>query len=495
MILVDLVLLMVLQNQLLLFENKRVEKRLRQLQANIEDNLIDSEYKSEILSDELDKLLKSFFVKDGEGCAAILLKNSLISSGSCQYAYIFKQNIFQATRSDKIEQTLIGKEWAVFQYGAQFASIAMPLKINGEDIGGIGIMYSLAPLYSLFRRSQELFFFYLMVNSLLLPIGGYLIISRIFMRPIKRLVARAEQYDAAIYDKDADMLFSVRLEDGELNKLSLALNQMMNRISKDRETLQENVAALKEANFELKQAQTEVIRAEKLASVGRLSAGIAHEIGNPIGIILGYLELLRSDVSVSEEQLEYLSRAEAEILRVNAIIRQLLNLSRPIEGEPVMFSIHSFLEELIESLKVQPLLAELHITMETDAERDDVLADPDHFRQVCLNILINAADAIKSSSNADEGAIGIKTTTTEKNGPSMIEIWISDNGSGIAESNLGNIFDPFFTTKEPGEGTGLGLSVSLTIIEQMGGTLAAQPNAGGNGTSVIISLPLVDRQL
>ena len=307
------------------------------------------------------------------------------------------------------------------------------------------------------------------------------------MRPIKRLAARAEQYD-----EDGELLFSVRLEDGELNKLSLALNQMMDRISRDREKLRENVAVLEKTNLELKKAQKEIVRAEKLASVGRLSAGIAHEIGNPIGIILGYLELLKSEEQNTDERQECLNRAESEVYRINAIIKQLLNVSRPVGGEPKILALHSFLEDLIKDVKIQPLFAEIKIDFSAKAPLDQVLVDSDHLRQVCLNLLINAADAIKSSDNATNGHIRITTSiklptdTDSLTASSMIKIQIRDNGKGISEEELENIFDPFYTTKD--DGTGLGLYICKEIIERHNGRIWAESELD-KGSKFIIEIP------
>jgi two-component system, NtrC family, sensor kinase len=172
----------------------------------------------------------------------------------------------------------------------------------------------------------------------------------------------------------------------------------------------------------------------------------------------------------------------------------LLNISRPVEGEPELLSLHLFLEELIQDVKIQPLLANIKIDFSAEARHDQVLVDPNHLRQVCLNLLINAADAIKSSNNAAKGHIRITTSDNSQPSqnnqaiPSMVAIRICDNGKGISEEALENIFDPFYTTKDPGKGTGLGLSVSLTIIEQMGGSLTAE-SFQGEGTTITITLP------
>jgi signal transduction histidine kinase len=486
MALVDFVLLMVLKNQLLLFESQRVKVFLEQLQKQISTETFYQ--KSD--EHELDRLLNSFPLAADKSCLVVVLESHVSSTGSCSNHNVLRKSISQAIQTGQKQQSTAGKSWAVFQKGAQFFLAASPLKFNKKIIGGVGLMVPLAPFYLILRRSQKVLVFYLLINLILLSVGGYYLVSRIFMRPIKRLAARAEQYD-----EDGELLFSVRLEDGELNKLSLALNQMMDRISRDREKLRENVAVLEKTNLELKKAQKEIVRAEKLASVGRLSAGIAHEIGNPIGIILGYLELLKSEEQNTDERQECLSRAESEVYRINAIIKQLLNVSRPVGGEPKILSLHSFLEDLIKDVKIQPLFAEIKIDFSAKAPLDQVLVDSDHLRQVCLNLLINAADAIKISDNATNGHIRITTSiklpadTDSLTASSMIKIQIRDNGKGISEEELENIFDPFYTTKEPGKGTGLGLSVSLTVIERMGGTLVVE-SYPEEGTTMVIFLPL-----
>jgi two-component system, NtrC family, sensor kinase len=485
MVLIDLVLLMVLKNQLFLFETQKAHHYLQQFQNKLAGTtLLQTTHALEI-----EPLLNILPLYDDKKCLGLTVNDHFFSAGSCNFEHIIKRYIRLAVKTGQKQQTMEGRSWAVFQRGAQFLLVTAPIRWQEEIVGGAGLMVPLAPLYSILRHSQKILGLYLLINLIILSIGGYYLISRMFLRPIKRLAARAEQYD-----EDGESLFSVRLEDGELNKLSLALNQMMDRISKDKEKLRENVAVLERTNLELTKAQKGVVRAEKLASVGRLSAGIAHEIGNPIGIILGYLELLKSEEPNRDEWQDYLLRAESEVQRINVIIKQLLNISRPVEGEPELLSLHLFLEELIQDVKIQPLLANIKIDFSAEARHDQVLVDPNHLRQVCLNLLINAADAIKSSNNAAKGHIRITTSDNSQPSqnnqaiPSMVAIRICDNGKGISEEALENIFDPFYTTKDPGKGTGLGLSVSLTIIEQMGGSLTAE-SFQGEGTTITITLP------
>jgi signal transduction histidine kinase len=200
------------------------------------------------------------------------------------------------------------------------------LRSKGDIVAGSAWIFD--TIYRSLRHSQQMLLVYIFVNTAILAfVGIYRVLG--LLQPLARLAQRAEDYK-----EDDEVLFSVRKEDNELQRLSSALNGLLRRLSAEKEKLRATVASLEAANAELKKAQTEIIRAEKLASVGRLSAGIAHEIGNPIGIVTGYLELLKQIDLPADERTEYLDRAEREIERISAIIRQLLEISRPSHGGP-----------------------------------------------------------------------------------------------------------------------------------------------------------------
>jgi signal transduction histidine kinase len=284
-------------------------------------------------------------------------------------------------------------------------------------------------------------------------------------------------------------------EESEFNKLSKALNRMLQHIADDKEKLRGVVASLEAANFDLKKAQKDMIRAEKLASVGRLSAGIAHEIGNPIGIITGYLELLKRKDIPNEDRIDFILRTETEIQRIDAIIRQLLDLSRPSKEDVKDVPVHAVIEDAIGASRFHPLMSDIDLDLRLSAENDRVKGDPNQLRQVFLNLMINAADAILSANIDSKGKISI-VSQVQKNGPNdapkekdMLKIDYIDNGSGISTENLANIFDPFFTTKGPGKGTGLGLSVCFMIVEAMGGNIKATSREG-DGATFTVFLPL-----
>jgi signal transduction histidine kinase len=271
---------------------------------------------------------------------------------------------------------------------------------------------------------------------------------------------------------------------------------MMMRISEDKERLKATVESLKEANAELKLAQKEIIKAEKMAAVGRLSAGIAHEIGNPISIVLGYLDLLKKEKVVEEERNDFIVRVEKEIKRIHLIIRGLLDFSRPANGPAQSFSAHEVLHELSDMVKLQPFMSKINLTFDLSAGNDIVLGNPNSLKQVFLNLLINAADSV-SARHRPDGRISICTENIIINEEGLdgkkqiLQIKVNDNGTGISENEVENIFDPFFTTKAPGKGTGLGLFVCFMLVQDMEGNIQAESRLN-EGTTMIVKLPVCD---
>jgi len=397
-------------------------------------------------------------------------------------------------RSKMHEANYFGTTWGVFWKQRRHLILSTPLLQNDQALAGASIVLPLEGIYQSLRRSQKMLFIYLFINTVILTFIGIYRLSKVYFQPLARLARRAEDYR-----EDDEMLFSVRKEDNELHKLSGSLNSMLRRISADKEKLRSTVNSLETANVELKKAQKEIIRAEKLASVGRLSAGIAHEIGNPIGIVMGYLELLKQKDIPAAEQEEYIHRTEAEIERINTIIRQLLEISRPSNVGLKAVSVNDLIDDISEVLNVQPLMSNIEFECRLEAENDKIMADANQLRQVFLNLIINAADAISSEDKAVNGKLLIQSSlvsgTPEKPQAekTYLEIMFIDNGPGISEENIANIFDPFYTTKEPGKGTGLGLSVSFMIIEGFGGKMTVSSKIG-EGTTMTLLLPVVESE-
>ena len=396
----------------------------------------------------------------------------------------------QSIESGKQKSQFLGTTWGVFWKQRRHLILSSPLFKNGRIVAGAALVFPLERIYEIHRHSQYLLFLYMLVNTAILTLIGLYRLSMSMVKPLNRLVKRASEYS----DDDEFFIMSEK-EGNEFNKLSKALNSMLSSISEDKKKLRQTVRSLEKANFDLKQAQKDIIRAEKLASVGRLSSGIAHEIGNPVGIVLGYIELLKKKDISDEERKEFIDRAESEINRINLIIRQLLDLSRPSTEGPEPVSAHYLINDVIDVLRPQPVMSDVLLQLDLAAHRDTVFVDPNQLRQVFLNLVMNALDAISTKENEADKKIIISSEVVEKKSvdsgdPSMIQIVFFDNGHGISDENIGTIFDPFYTTKDPGEGTGLGLSVCFMIVEGMNGEIKATSKEG-EGTKMTVCLPLV----
>jgi two-component system NtrC family sensor kinase len=398
--------------------------------------------------------------------------------------------VYQTLNAGKGVTRKVGQMLGLFFPQHKSVIITYPVKTEGRTIAAGGLESPLIPIYQDFRRIQKIAFIFVVINSFFFALFGNHQLSRIYFRPLKRLARYAETYQ----DEEA-LFFSVRKEDNEFSVLSSSLNKMLHRIADDKRVLKETIGSLKTTNVELKKAQNDVIRAEKLATVGRLTSGIAHEIGNPIGIVLGYLDLLKqTDLTISDRN-DFIHRSEKEITRINHIIRQLLDMSRSSAGESKAISIHQLLHDLISVFNYQPVANNIVFESNLEAADDFVFADPDQLRQVFLNILLNAVDAVNTRNTGDaritmitECTPGDPNLPTDPEG-TFIMVTIKDNGPGIDASNLAHIFDPFFTTKQTGKGTGLGLSVSFMIVEKLGGHLSAT-HADEKGAAFKVILPL-----
>ncbi|MFO7840086.1 MAG: ATP-binding protein [Desulfosalsimonadaceae bacterium] len=388
----------------------------------------------------------------------------------------------------------LGTTWGVFWKQNKYVAISRPM-FRRPHSGAATVLLQLDDIYRRLRNTQKLVLLYGLANFFLLLCLAMYRFHRIIIRPINRFIRVTEQ----LRSSDQFPEYPER-PNNELSRLSNAIHQMARRIEADKEQIQASLQSLQTAHNDLKNTQQEMIRAEKLASVGRLSAGIAHEIGNPIGIVLGYLNILKRQPAVfsEEKNADYITRAESEITRINDIIRQLLDFSRASPGRPETISVHDLLRDVGEMLKEQPLMQSVDLQYDLAAEQDRVDADYQQLRQVLINLLINAADSVMLSANAEAGEIRLQTrdvasdSSQALNQRPSIELTVADNGTGIAGEDIDNIFDPFYTTKDPGKGTGLGLSVSYMIIEQFGGTITVSSRLH-EGTAMSVYLEISEQ--
>jgi PAS domain S-box-containing protein len=233
-----------------------------------------------------------------------------------------------------------------------------------------------------------------------------------------------------------------------------------------------------------------IIQSEKMASIGQLAAGVAHEINTPLGIILGYSQLMKDDYGDDPEALESLEIIERQTRLCKKIVADLLKFSRKsVEKTTRAVNINDCIEEVLSVTEHSLNMDRIYVQRELATDLPLVMADREKLRQVFLNLLNNAHQAMES-----EGIVGIWTYMSEKEG--MVEIVIGDTGPGIPGEIVDKVFDPFFTTKAVGKGTGLGLSVSFGIIRDHGGTMVVcsppedeKFRTAGMETVFIIQLP------
>jgi len=231
-----------------------------------------------------------------------------------------------------------------------------------------------------------------------------------------------------------------------------------------------------------RQMREQIAQADKLASLGELSAGIAHEINNPLGIILGYTQLLlRNEEQGSERQAD-LQTIEKHVRNCKSIVENLLNFTRSSPPQKKEVHIHDTLDDVIKFIGHHADLEEINFTVNYDCNIPNLMLDEKKIRQVFINLLMNAVHAI-----GKKGTIAVTTRYEKSRGHALISI--ADTGYGIENKDLARIFDPFYTTKPTGEGTGLGLSVSYGIIKNHGGTITVK-SAPGTGSVFTVDLPI-----
>ena len=377
-----------------------------------------------------------------------------------------------------------GRTWGLFWHAPRMVILTTPLWVKGRFTGSVVLFSDLSSLYARIRASEPVIVAYIGMNALILVLFGIYLLSRTVVKPINRLVSVTERYDGAI-----PKLQKGEVPNNEIGRLSQSLNRMLRQLDANERELKENILSLKAANAEIRKSRDEMVKSEKMASVGRLATGVAHEIGNPLGIILGYIELLQRGDLTGFEREDFLSRMESEITRIHRIIRDLLDFSRPATAEQHHSNAHEILEDVLAILSPQPLFEKIHIQRSLQGESVIVKLAEDSLKQVFLNIMINAADAMDDFLPGPEGLPEPTLTIESFNEEGFLIMRFSDTGCGIGPHEIKRIFDPFFTTKEPGKGTGLGLSICYTMVDQAGGGIHAESKPG-RGTTVILHIPL-----
>jgi signal transduction histidine kinase len=254
-----------------------------------------------------------------------------------------------------------------------------------------------------------------------------------------------------------------------------------------KDEFRELATSFNEMAFSLTEQRIKIKRAERLAAVGELAAGLAHEVKNPLAGIKVSIEVLKNDLHMEQEDREIFLRIINEINRIESLLKNLLNYARPSKPQPLSVNIHEILGSIIKtsefSLKSPKesfrMTKDINFTRDFDSDIPNIFIDPGQLQQVFLNLTLNATDAI-----TDQGTINIKTVRATDE---SFEIRISDTGHGIDVEPLDMVFNPFYTSKS--KGTGLGLSICKRLIEQQNGSISVFNNPEG-GATFVITLPV-----
>ncbi len=248
------------------------------------------------------------------------------------------------------------------------------------------------------------------------------------------------------------------------------------------EQLQENLSKLEKFSRDLADAQEELVHAERLASMGQLAAGVAHEINNPLSTILLFSSLMLQGLSPDDPKADDLRMVVSETTRCRDIVSGLLNFARQGRLATQETDLNALLDDSLAQLEKQPYFERVHVARDYQADLPKAMVDPDQMRQVFLNIIVNAAEAM-----ANGGTITLRTRLSDASDSALITI--SDTGCGIPPDNMDKLFAPFFTTKQLGKGTGLGLPIAYGIVKMHRGIIDVR-STQGEGTAFTVSLPL-----
>jgi C4-dicarboxylate-specific signal transduction histidine kinase len=357
----------------------------------------------------------------------------------------------------------------------------------------------------------------LLAESVIIAIFARRTMNQTLLEPMDRLVEDIQTISSGSYEH---RIRSVPTQ--ELQAVADSVSALAERLIQDQRSLAENVESLDETNQALLEARAQVVRAARLASTGTLASGIAHELGNPLGAILAYVDVARARADKGGGDTELLESIRDEAVRIDRIIRSLLDFARSKEAEAGSQEVWPVVERVRELLEAQGRLDGLECRWDRDGDVPPVQMDPQRLEQVLVNLLLNALDAVSGREDgfvrvgvrAEPGPGALYPRRRKGDPPGInyahrrrvtggkdpapvsplfaseqvVILTVEDNGPGMPTEHLDEIFDPFFTTKEPGEGTGLGLALSAQLVEGMGGEILAGNREGG-GAVFTLRLP------
>jgi two-component system NtrC family sensor kinase len=406
-----------------------------------------------------------------------------------------------------LKQVSDDKRWGIFRNPAGYRVLTSMHAIRNEPtcssaschehpasqsvLGIVDIAYSLKEMDQSMNEHAVYVVGIALTIIFLLSVSVAYLLQRMIYLPLKDMEAGAGKISSG----HLDQTIPVRSAD-EFGRVASSFNHMTAALNQSRAELNELIQVLEskveERTKELLAARAEVAQGEKLASIGVLAAGIAHELNNPLTGVLTFTSLMRKKAKEDSEDAEDLDLVIRETKRCASIIRRLLDFARekvPVKG---YFNLNQVIEDTVRFIERPASLQQIEISCDLDPALPQIWGDADLLKQVIMNLLVNAEQAIEG-----KGQIRVESRAHIVSDPAkpaaeplpMVEIAITDTGCGIPEANLERIFDPFFTSKEVGKGTGLGLSVSYGIVKAHGGKISVE-SVVGTGSTFRVALPI-----
>jgi two-component system NtrC family sensor kinase len=369
-------------------------------------------------------------------------------------------------------RAFIVKDWFISEYD--------PIRDYSGNVVGMLSVGILENTYTAIRNRVVLSFLGIATGAFLLIIGiTYYMIGNI-TRPIGEMVAATHNIIAGRFDQEvhSDSPTEIALLAESFNAMLQSLRQMRGDLEEWGRTLEEKV---RQRTEELVAMQARVAQSERLASLGMLAAGVAHEVNNPLGGILALTGLTVEDMAEDDPNRENLEEVIRQTERCRDIVKGLLDFSRQSKSHTELVDLNKVLEDTLFLLTKQALFFNIKLVQNLAPDLPRVMADGSQFQQVFMNILMNAVQAME-----ERGAIAI---VTRHGTPDCVEVAISDTGQGIPPDQIDRIFDPFFTTKASGKGTGLGLSIAYGIVTTHGGSISVRSEVG-KGSTFTIRMPI-----
>ncbi len=376
-----------------------------------------------------------------------------------------------------------GKTWTdrAFVVNDWYLTAYSPIKNIKDEVIGILYVGMLESKYNDMKRDSLWMFFGVIITGIILSLVVSYMLSQLIVRPIQQLEHGVEALAKGNFDFD----INVRSHD-EIGSLEKSFNKVRQELKQTYNKLQGKIEAadedLKEAYKELSEKQELLVQKERLASMGQLSAGVAHEINNPIGTIILYSHTLRKEFPEGDQRREDLEMIVSEAMRCKDIVRDLLNFARQSRVSKEPTDLAELISEALSIMKPDAEAAGVCLDVQFEGSLPLMMVDKMQIQQVLVNLIKNSIDAI-----SDKGEI--KISARKCTGDEAVELKVADNGCGIDRENLSKLFTPFFTTKEMGKGTGLGLAIAYGVIKMHLGNITVDSEPG-KGTTFTISLPI-----